>query len=50
MKIRIILLLFAIVLGAVAAFGVSAYVTSIKTSVEEKVEKVQVLVAGRKLQ
>ncbi|GFP18831.1 pilus assembly protein CpaB [Candidatus Hakubella thermalkaliphila] len=49
MKIRIILLLFAIVLGAVAAFGVFAYVTSIKTSVEEKVEKVQVLVAGRNI-
>lgn len=49
MKVRIVLLLFAIVLGLVAAFGVFAYVTSIKTSVQEKVEKVQVLVAGRNI-
>lgn len=49
MKVRIVLLLFAIVLGLVAAFSVFAYITSIRTSVQEKVEKVQVLVAGRNI-
>jgi pilus assembly protein CpaB len=49
MKVRIVLLLFAIVLGLVAAFGVFAYVTGIRASVQEELEKVQVLVAGRNI-
>ena len=46
MKLRIILLFVAIIIGAVAVFGVLAYVSSIRTSVEYEVAKVEVLVAA----
>lgn len=46
MKLRIILLFVAIIIGAVAVFGVLAYVSSIRTSVEREVAKVEVLVAA----
>src|SRR4030042_4286841 len=49
MKLRIILLLIAIILGAVAVIGVVAYIANIKTSVEREVEKVEVLVATKNI-
>jgi len=49
MKLRIILLFVAIIIGAVAVFGVLAYVSSIRTSVEREVEKVEVLVAAQNI-
>jgi pilus assembly protein CpaB len=49
MKLRIVLLLVAIILGVVAVIGVVAYITSIRTSVEREVEKVEVLVAAQNI-
>ena len=49
MKLRIILLLIAIILGAVAVIGVVAYIANIKASVEREVEKVEVLVAAKNI-
>jgi len=45
MRLRIILLIVAIILGVVAVAAVIGYISSIRTSVEEEVEKVEVLVA-----
>ena len=45
MRLRIILLIVAIILGVVAVAAVVGYISSIRTSVEEEVEKVEVLVA-----
>jgi len=49
MKLRIVLLILAIIFGAVAVVGVMGYIDSIKTSVEEGVEKVEVLVAAQNI-
>jgi pilus assembly protein CpaB len=46
MKLRIILLIIAIILGAVAVVAVIAYINNIRATVEEDVEKVEVLVAA----
>jgi Flp pilus assembly protein CpaB len=45
MRLRIILLIIAIILGAVAVVAVIAYINNIRATVEEEVEKVEVLVA-----
>jgi len=45
MRLRIILLIIAIILGAVAVVAVIAYINNIRTTAEEEVEKVEVLVA-----
>jgi Flp pilus assembly protein CpaB len=45
MRLRIILLIIAIILGAVAVVAVIAYINNIRATVEEDVEKVEVLVA-----
>lgn len=49
MKLRIVLLILALILGAAAVFGVIAYVGSVKASAEEEVEKVEVLVAAQNI-
>jgi len=49
MKLRIVLLVLALILGAVAVFGVIGYINNIKASVEEGVEKVEVLVAAQNI-
>ncbi len=45
MKLRIVILFIAIILGAVAVIAVLGYVNSIRASVAEEVAKVEVLVA-----
>ncbi|MCL5985849.1 MAG: Flp pilus assembly protein CpaB [Actinobacteria bacterium] len=49
MRLRIVLLFIAVILGVVAVVGVLAYVNSIRTSVEREVEKVEVLVAAQNI-
>jgi len=49
MRLRIILLIVAIVLGVIAVVAVVSYISSIRTSVEEEVEKVEVLVAAQNI-
>lgn len=49
MRLRIILLIIAIILGVVAVVAVVSYISSIRTSVEEEVEKVEVLVASQNI-
>ncbi|GAH69116.1 unnamed protein product, partial [marine sediment metagenome] len=49
MRLRIILLIVAIILGVVAVVAVVSYISSIRTSVEEEVEKVEVLVAAQNI-
>ena len=49
MRLRIILLIIAIMLGVVAVVAVVSYISSIRTSVEEEVEKVEVLVAAQNI-
>lgn len=49
MKLRIVLLILALILGAAAVFGVIAYVNSVKASVEEEIEKMEVLVATQNI-
>jgi pilus assembly protein CpaB len=49
MKLRITLIILAIILGALAVFGVIGYINSIKATVEEEVEKVEVLVAEQNI-
>lgn len=49
MRLRIILLIIAIILGVVAVVAVVSYISSIRTSVEEEVEKVEVLVAAQNI-
>jgi len=49
MRLRIILLIIAIILGVVAVVAVISYISSIRTSVEEEVEKVEVLVAAQNI-
>lgn len=45
MKLRIILLILALIIGAVAVYGVFVYISSMRASIEEEIEKVEVLVA-----
>jgi pilus assembly protein CpaB len=47
MKIRIVLLLLAIIFGVAAVFGVMIYLNNVKTSVEKENELVSVLVAAK---
>ena len=49
MKIRIILLFLAIFLGAISVILVIFYINNIRSSVEEDVEKVEVLVAAQNI-
>jgi len=49
MKLRIVILLIAIILGIVAVIAVMGYINSIRASVEEEVEKVEVLVAAENI-
>lgn len=49
MKLRIALIIVAIILGALAVAGVIGYITSVKASLEEEVEKVGVLVAAQNI-
>jgi len=49
MRLRIVLLLIAIILGAVAVVAVVAYINNIRATVEEDVEKVEVLVAAQNI-
>ena len=49
MRLRIVLLLIAIILGAVAVVAVIAYINNISATVEEDVEKVEVLVAAQNI-
>ena len=49
MRLRIILLIVAIIIGAVAVVAVISYISSIRTSVEKEVEKVEVLIADRNI-
>jgi pilus assembly protein CpaB len=49
MKLKIVLLILALILGAAAVFGVIAYVNSVRASVEEEIEKVEVLVAAQNI-
>ena len=49
MRLRIILLLIAIILGVVAVVAVIAYINNIRATVEEDLEKVEVLVAAQNI-
>ncbi len=49
MKLRIVVLLIAIILGVVAVVAVIGYINSIRAAVEEEVEKVEVLVAAENI-
>lgn len=49
MKLRIALLVIAIILGAAAVVGVKVYINSIEASMEEEVEKVEVLAAAQNI-
>ena len=49
MRLRIILLLIAIILGVVAVVAVIAYINNIRATVEEDVEKIEVLVAAQNI-
>ncbi|MBL7061081.1 MAG: Flp pilus assembly protein CpaB, partial [Actinobacteria bacterium] len=49
MKIRIILLVLAIFLGAISVILVIFYINNIRSSVEEDVEKIEVLVAAQNI-
>jgi len=49
MRLRIVLLLIAIILGVVAVIAVVAYINNIRATVEEEVEKVEVLVATQNI-
>jgi pilus assembly protein CpaB len=49
MKLRIVLVLIAIVVAAGAVYGVMTYINSIKASYEEGVETVEVLVADQNI-
>ncbi|MCJ7473192.1 MAG: Flp pilus assembly protein CpaB [Actinobacteria bacterium] len=49
MRLRIVLLLIAIILGAVAVVAVIAYINNIRATVEEDVENVEVLVAAQNI-
>ena len=49
MKLRIVLVIIAIIIAAGAVFGVITYINSIKASFEEGVEAVEVLVAAQNI-
>ncbi len=49
MRLRIVLLFVAIILGAVAVVAVIAYINNIRATVEEDVEKIEVLVAAQNI-
>ena len=49
MKLKIILVVIAIIIAAGAVFGVITYINSIRTSIDEGVEKVEVLVAAQNI-
>ena len=49
MRLRIILLIIAIILGIIAVVAVIAYINNIRETVEEDVEKVEVLVAAQNI-
>jgi len=49
MRLRIVLLIVAIILGIVAVVAVIAYINNIRATVEEEVEKVEVLVAAQNI-
>ncbi len=49
MKLRIILLIVAIIIAGGAVFGVITYINSIRASIDEGVEKVEVLVAAQNI-
>jgi len=49
MKLRITLLILALIIGAAAVFGVIAYINSMRASMEEEIEKVEVLVAAQNI-
>ena len=49
MRLRIVLLLIAIILGVVAVIAVVAYINNIRATVEEEVEKIEVLVATQNI-
>jgi pilus assembly protein CpaB len=49
MKLRIILVIIAIIIAAGAVFGVITYINSIKASFEEGIEAVEVLVAAQNI-
>jgi pilus assembly protein CpaB len=49
MKLRIVLVIIAIIIAAGAVFGVITYINSIKASFEEGVETVEVLVAAQNI-
>lgn len=49
MRLRIVLLFIAIILGIVAVVAVIAYINNIKATVEEDVEKIEVLVAAQNI-
>ena len=45
MRLRVILMIVAIIIAGVAVFGVIAYISNIKQTAEKEVEKIEVLVA-----
>jgi len=49
MKLRIILLFLALIIGAAAVFGVIVYIDGMRASMEEEIEKVEVLVAAQNI-
>ena len=49
MKLRIILLFLALIIGAAAVFGVIMYINGMRASMEEEIEKVEVLIAAQNI-
>jgi len=49
MKMRIVILIIAIILAVIAVIAVLGYITNIKASVEEEVEKIEILVAAQNI-
>jgi len=49
MRLRIILLIVAIIIGIIAVVAVVSYISTIRASVEQEVEKVEVLIAAQNI-
>jgi pilus assembly protein CpaB len=50
MRLRVILIIVAIVIAGVAVFGVIAYMSNIRQTAEKEVEKIEVLIAAQNIQ
>ena len=49
MRMRIVILIIAIILAVIAVVAVIGYISNIRASVEEEVEKIEVLIAAQNI-